>query len=247
MAYGWFKIHHGFIASAKLGLSAKDAQTTKPIILAISLEILKYASSNSTRGSIAGIDPEEIAFTLEIDTVTVRNALLALRNRGFIEHEIVTNWEEYQGRSDSTNTDRQQRFRNKKKQDVTENVTEVTVRNALRNTDKTRLDKTIKKESPKKKTSMDYSLEFESWWKEYPNHSGSKSDAYKSYQKSIDITVNHQILIAAVQKFKTHQKKLGTEPRFIPHATTWLNQRRWEADYSTPERAQQHENKNWFA
>lgn len=137
----WFKIHHGFSGNPKFGLVANQAGISKAIIIAISIELLEYASKNSPRGSIEGFDEDEASYNLGIEIVTLRNALQLLRNRGFCYGNEITNWEHYQGSGDATNADRQRRHREKKKQDVVDKVTDVTERNALRNTEKIREDK----------------------------------------------------------------------------------------------------------
>ena len=38
--------------------------------------------------------------------------------------------------------------------------------------------------------------------------------------------ITHQLLLDALKKF--NKKIEGTETQYIPHCTTWLNQRRWE-------------------
>lgn len=142
----WFKIHHGFSSSPKFGLIAAQLQIPKAHIIAIALELLDHASRHDRRGTVMDIDHEEIAFSLGLEVVTVSNALLALRNRGFCNADEIINWEHYQGRVDSTNAERQSRYRANKKQSVTEDESIVTVRNALCNTDKIRVDKNKERE-----------------------------------------------------------------------------------------------------
>lgn len=134
----WFKIHHGFTTSKKFAMVAHELQIPKGNVLAIVLEMLECASKNSPRGSLEGLDAEEIAFNLGYDVVTVRNALLVLCRRYFCNSNAVLNWQEYQNKSDRTNSQRQARHREKKKQQLAERSDDVTASNALRNTDKIR-------------------------------------------------------------------------------------------------------------
>jgi hypothetical protein len=70
-------------------------------------------------------------------------------------------------------------------------------------------------------SSNKYSYEFESFWKEYPRHE-NKIGAMKSWKK---VDVELDVILKAVEKHKqTKQWKDG----IYPHASTWLNQRRWE-------------------
>jgi len=66
-----------------------------------------------------------------------------------------------------------------------------------------------------------YTNEFELFWKEYPRHE-NKAGALKSWKK-IEVELN-VILKAIEQQKKSKQWKDGV----YPHASTWLNQRRWE-------------------
>jgi DNA-binding transcriptional regulator YhcF (GntR family) len=71
-----------------------------------------------------------------------------------------------------------------------------------------------------------YDSLFQEWWNLYPRREGSKSRAYELWKKvtSKDITVSD--LLEATRKFQKSQ--LANDKKFIPHATTWLGQRRWE-------------------
>lgn len=127
----WFKIHHGFSSNPKLGFIAHKLQIPRAIVNAIFIDILEYASRRPDRGSGEGYDTETAAYNLGLDSVTVSNAVTLLL-------PLLESWEEYQSPKDRTNAVRQRRFRNKQKQG---DGTPVTDRNALRNTDKSRLEK----------------------------------------------------------------------------------------------------------
>lgn len=78
--------------------------------------------------------------------------------------------------------------------------------------------------------SKDNICAFEEFWKEYPRKINKKKSetAYKAALKGI----NHEQLINHTRKFAEAHKIAGTEKQFIPHATTWLNGKRWEDDLS---------------
>jgi hypothetical protein len=77
-----------------------------------------------------------------------------------------------------------------------------------------------------------YSPEFEEMWAAYPRKDGSKADAFKAYQLAIKSGETHGRIIAGVREFSAHVQREATERRYIAHTTTWLNQRRWESDYT---------------
>ena len=72
----------------------------------------------------------------------------------------------------------------------------------------------------------DYKEEFSLWWKTYPRKDGSKRKAFQLWTKIIKEEINHQKLLELTNIFKSSMSK--TDMKFIPHATTWLNQRRFE-------------------
>lgn len=74
--------------------------------------------------------------------------------------------------------------------------------------------------SPSKKNNI-YTEDFESFWKVYPRHE-SKSQAMKSWKTA---KPDLQIVLKAVEVQKKGEQ---WQKNIIPHASTWLNQRRWE-------------------
>tara|TARA_B100001057_G_scaffold178450_1_gene179247 strand:+ start:6680 stop:7306 length:627 start_codon:yes stop_codon:yes gene_type:complete len=71
-----------------------------------------------------------------------------------------------------------------------------------------------------------YSSDFNEWWNLYPRNDGSKKKAYDLFINITDKIINFDELYSKTVQYKNsmHEK----DPKFIPHATTWLNQRRWE-------------------
>lgn len=73
---------------------------------------------------------------------------------------------------------------------------------------------------------------FDRWWTIYPRKVG-KAAAEKAYTKALRSTTADELakgLANAVQVWRT----TGTEPRFIPHPATWLNQGRWADEVPMP-------------
>jgi hypothetical protein len=69
-----------------------------------------------------------------------------------------------------------------------------------------------------------YSPEFETFWQLYPKRVG-KPKAYASFQKQNPKIEDLKKALAWQMKSEQWQKDGG---QFIPHAATWINQRRWE-------------------
>ena len=71
-----------------------------------------------------------------------------------------------------------------------------------------------------------YPSAFEEWWNVYPRNDGSKRKAFEAWKRATDHEIGEQDLFLKTCRFK--QTQHGKDKRYIPHATTWLNQRRWE-------------------
>ncbi len=69
-----------------------------------------------------------------------------------------------------------------------------------------------------------YTKAFEIFWKSYPRKIG-KYAAAKSFKKECK-NIDKNILIEKAKMFADQSQ--STEETFIPHAATWLNQRRYE-------------------
>ena len=70
--------------------------------------------------------------------------------------------------------------------------------------------------------------DFDIWWKNYPRKI-NKAPAQKAYEKAVKkLKVDPTVLLKAVIDFAREEKEKGTQPEFIAHPATWLNQRRWE-------------------
>lgn len=71
---------------------------------------------------------------------------------------------------------------------------------------------------------------FEAFWRVYPRKIG-KATAHKRWSRMT--TQERGLATAAIQHHASRWVRLQTESQFIPHAMTWLNQRRWEDDLTT--------------
>jgi hypothetical protein len=70
---------------------------------------------------------------------------------------------------------------------------------------------------------------FDEFWKMYPRKT-NKAKATKIWSKQ-----THQVrekIMSALPSHVAHWQAKGTMPEFIPHPTTWLNDKRWEDELS---------------
>lgn len=84
MSYHYFRSHHGTPSSTRLRMIAKYSGEHRAFVTAVYWEIYDYASRNSPRGSLEGIDYEEIAFSQEVECHTVSRIVTAMCDKSFI-------------------------------------------------------------------------------------------------------------------------------------------------------------------
>ena len=76
---------------------------------------------------------------------------------------------------------------------------------------------------------------FERFWSAYPNHRCGKSSALKAWRKIKPSPALAEAIVAAVERQKGWEQWKRNGGQYIPMATTWLNQQRWDAEDSKPE------------
>jgi hypothetical protein len=99
-------------------------------------------------------------------------------------------------------------------------------------------EKTLKgkKESaavaPKRRASYvpGVSLAFDEFWRRYPRKIEGPVAAKKAWDRAIDAGANPDAIVAGVARYPFDARDGG---RFLPHATTWLNQGRWTTQADT--------------
>ena len=79
------------------------------------------------------------------------------------------------------------------------------------------------KAEPKDKPKETYTSDFNAFWKIYPRKT-AKFAAGKAYAKAVK-SVSPKKLLSITMAFAVNNSH--TEMKFIPHASTWLNQKRY--------------------
>ena len=85
---------------------------------------------------------------------------------------------------------------------------------------------TINRDGNKAMRGDKYAQGFLEWWDLYPRNDGSKAKAYEIWKRVVERFIDAKDLYSATEKFK--KACIGKDKKYIPHATTWLNQKRWE-------------------
>lgn len=79
------------------------------------------------------------------------------------------------------------------------------------------------------RASDDPGPDFDEFWRLYPRKAG-KSEAAKAWGNAIKNGADPASLLAALKAHAEYHQAAKTEQQFIPHASTWLNQKRYEDD-----------------
>lgn len=78
------------------------------------------------------------------------------------------------------------------------------------------------------KKAPEYTEAFERFWSDYPRREG-KGAAFASWKK-LSAADHDAILLDAPKRAADHEPWIREGGKFVPHPTTYLNQRRWEDD-----------------
>jgi DNA-binding Lrp family transcriptional regulator len=76
---------------------------------------------------------------------------------------------------------------------------------------------------------VDYSEEYETYWRSVARREPSKAEAYKAYVKAREEGATHEEIMAGLRRWLKVWDQLEDKSK-IPHATTWLRQRRWTVE-----------------
>ena len=87
-------------------------------------------------------------------------------------------------------------------------------------------------------------MTFEQFWQQYPKKVG-KLTAKRSWEKlSLD---NQQKALEAIVEHRKYWVAKGTDWEFIPHASTWLNQERFEDELVIEQKENKRPPLPWYA
>jgi hypothetical protein len=85
------------------------------------------------------------------------------------------------------------------------------------------------KDSPARERAAAAAADFETWWEHYPRKVG-KAAAAKAYAKAHG-QVGADALRTGLVASLTEWRAARTEPQYLPHPATWLNQGRWADEH----------------
>lgn len=133
----WFRWYHGACSDPKWPIIARKAKVSVGVVVSVWAALLEYASQDAERGSVEGFDGETYDALYGYEDGTCDAILDAMMEKGLICDGCICAWRKRQPlreREDSTNAERQRRFRERQRQGkgregVTDGGEEVTPRN----------------------------------------------------------------------------------------------------------------------
>lgn len=154
------------------------------------------------------------------DRVQVTRSPLFSGEEGWIVH--ITNWEKYQSEAQ-----RVQKYRNTARSERRNQPISTTSSCTTGRIEEEVEEEVDKKENKKVHAPNGASAAFETFWKSYPRKT-AKQPAEKAFKK---LDPNAKLLteiISSVEVWAKTEQWQEQDGKFIPHASTFLNQRRWE-------------------
>jgi hypothetical protein len=215
----WFRFYDTALDDPKV-------QRLTPDIFKAWVNILCLASRNE------GILPSmhDIAFALRLPDHQADTIIMALIEAGLLEDNqgdlIPHNWHKRQF-LDRTNAQRQRRYRERLKVETSRNAVtndhdNVTITSQDTDTD-TDTDSSLRSESKSKiklKKNSEGDADFAAFWIAYPRKT-AKEAGRKAWVAATKRATAGEIM-AGLSRYS-----FSTDPQFIPHPATWLNQHRW--------------------
>lgn len=114
--YGWLRLYSDFPTHPKWRVIARKTGVPVAHVLSIATTLLCKANVAQVRGSLVDFSVLECAAGLDLPIEHVDLTYAAMEELGWIERQYLVTWDERQpDREDPTNSERQKRFRDKKK------------------------------------------------------------------------------------------------------------------------------------
>lgn len=236
----WIKSHQELRDHPKTRKLAHILGISRPAAIGHLQCLWWWALDYAEDGSLGKFDSLDIALGAdwEGDETLFVSSLVRV---GFIDQDedgylYVHDWDDYAGtliRRREANTKRMQDAR-------AQHVRAHTSARAqhVREPEKRREEKSREEESREPTTSAappdaGFDERFDEFWNAYPKKAG-KQPALKAFKKINWRKVYFADVMAALERHKQSAQWTKDDGQFVPNATTWLNQARWEDDLKPP-------------
>lgn len=236
----WWRAHHGISNDSKLAVVAVQMKAKRCEVGWVWVILLDYASQNEKRGSIVGLDHEQISIMADLPLVQVSEIIGQLTQRGLIQQDgNLTAWTKRQPvreRADETSTERVKRFRNKKQTETPCNAKKDDETPCNANETPVAVKKTEKRTTEQIRKALGdrlpWWLEF---WKVYPCHDGMNR-GMDAFERRVQ---DHELAVAMYKTAKRYGAQIAEKRKTEPDAPCkfaqgWINDERW-TDEAAPD------------
>lgn len=250
MSNQWLRLWHDMPTDPKWRTIARVSGQSIALVQAVYLHLLVDASRNVTRGH-ATVTAEDLASALDVTDDQIESVMAAMQGR-VIDGQAITGWDRRQpkredsgspetGAKSAAQRKREQRQREREDEargashDESRNVTQCHARE-----DKDKEESKEQEHTPIPPKGV--AAGFAEFWSAYPLKK-AKATAEKAWAKLKPSADLQAAILSAIAAHKLSADWMRDGGQYIPHPTTWLNQRRWE-DEVTPYEARQHAHGN---
>lgn len=115
MSISWWRSWHGAPTDHKWAVIAHRAGVKVGVVSAVAWALFDYASQCKERGSIAGFDTETYAVYSGFDETEVVAVINAMRDKGIITDDMLTNWAKRQPQREDDSAERVRQWREMKR------------------------------------------------------------------------------------------------------------------------------------
>lgn len=124
MSIEWFRWYHNTTSDPKFQVIARRSKRPKCEVIAVWACLLEYTSQEQDRGSLAGLDHETIAATVDIDDESAEAIIAAMEAKGLISDGRIAAWDRRQTKREDDSLDRVRAYRERKKEIGNASVTQ---------------------------------------------------------------------------------------------------------------------------
>nr|DAO80764.1 MAG TPA: replisome organizer protein [Caudoviricetes sp.] len=234
----WISVHERLIG-AKLRKLSKKIGCSQNEAIGILVRLWLWGIGNASKdGCVSGADKKDISEILCVGmdmryrSIKVVDALIETGWIDFNEEYYIHDWDEWQEQWYKAMQIRERDAARKREQRQIKKIEKISNQNNNINNqveDKNILKVTDASYKPEKKVSV-YSVDFETFWKEYPRKVG-KSEAYKKYKARLNDGWRESELLEAAKVYSEKVIREHTEEKYVKHAKTFLSENTPFADY----------------
>ena len=125
----WFRWHHGTVSDPKFRTIARKAGQPVAAVIAVWAALLEHASQEEDRGTIRGIDLDDVASALDMETEAVEAVVSVMQNK-VLDGETLTGWDKRQPKREDSSAERVKAYRERQRTQGDDTKRDVTQCNA---------------------------------------------------------------------------------------------------------------------